>query len=105
MQRAASDALPSSFTTSAILAILKERKAAGEDALGKELLVEWEGEGGVGEQIWLPRALLMADGVTEGMVQEFEDNLVRSQPGKRVHSSCRSCSSACRAEGRQRLLH
>ena len=76
MQRAESDALPSEFTTAAILAILDERKAVGEDALGNELLVEWEGEAGVGQKIWLPRALLVADGVCEGMVSEFEDNLV-----------------------------
>jgi hypothetical protein len=58
-------------------AILDERPATAEGAApgSYELQVEWADVSGSG-RIWLPRALLMADGVTEGMVHEFEDNLV-----------------------------
>ena len=58
-------------------AILDERPATATGAVpgSYELQVEWEDASGRG-RIWLPRALLMADGVTEGMVHEFEDNLV-----------------------------
>jgi hypothetical protein len=88
--------LPSSFTNASITAILDERKATGPDAAAgsQELQVAWEGEGGAPQKIWLPRALLMADGVTEGMVQEFEDNLVRRPlpgPDRRLASSIDRC--------------
>lgn len=75
----AAEQLPAEFTSASIRAILDERKASGAGAAAGsyELQVEWEDPGGVGRRIWLPRALLMSDGVTEGMVHEFEDNLVR----------------------------
>jgi hypothetical protein len=74
----AAEQLPAEFTSAAIRAILDERKATGDGVVAGsyELQVEWEDPGGAGRRIWLPRALLMSDGVTEGMVHEFEDNLV-----------------------------
>ena len=61
----------------------------------------WEGEGGAPQKIWLPRALLMADGVTEGMVQEFEDNLVRRPlPGPDRRLAVPSIAAAPRSQKR-----
>ena len=69
-------------------AILDERPATAEGAApgSYELQVEWADVSGSG-RIWLPRALLMADGVTEGMVYEFEDNLV-SHTSRLLSISC-----------------
>lgn len=74
------DELPAEFTSAAIRVVLDEREVTGDGVApgSYELEVEWEDpDSGDVRRVWLPRSLLMSDGVTEGMVHEFEDNLVR----------------------------
>ncbi len=87
---AAEELLPAEFTSAAIRAILDQRTASGDAAVAGsyELQVEWDAPGGAGRRIWLPRALLMSDGVTAGMVHEFEDNLVRRALSVRASHTC-----------------
>jgi len=113
--------LPGALTVANIRAIVASRTSEAQPSADEpggvvELQVEWEadegggaegeGEGGGGggalKKVWLPRSVLMADGVTAGMVLEFEDNLLevsaaQTEEATAVFASCLPAGAAERA--------
>ena len=113
--------LPGAPTVANIRAIVASRTSEAQPSADEpggvvELQVEWEadegggaegeGEGGGGggalKKVWLPRSVLMADGVTAGMVLEFEDNLLevsaaQTEEATAVFASCLPAGAAERA--------
>ena len=109
--------LPGALTVANIRAIVASRTSEAQPSADEpggvvELQVEWEadegggaegeGEGGALKKVWLPRSVLMADGVTAGMVLEFEDNLLevsaaQTEEATAVFASCLPAGAAERA--------
>ena len=115
--------LPGALTVANIRAIVASRTSEAQPSADEpggvvELQVEWEadegggaegeaeggggGGGGAPKKVWLPRSVLMADGVTAGMVLEFEDNLLevsaaQTEEATAVFASCLPAGAAERA--------
>ena len=116
--------LPGALTVANIRAIVASRTSETQPSADEpggvvELQVEWEadegggaegeaegggggGGGGAPKKVWLPRSVLMADGVTAGMVLEFEDNLLevsaaQTEEATAVFASCLPAGAAERA--------